>query len=207
MQNKLDDIDHITNRMQIINHQIDLVIQNYKPTSIETSRLPELEDKLKSLEDDRKQLSAQIIQIHDYQTKLSIFDQAIDLSDHITTAIAQSSVRKQQNEAKAFLLTVIKDEKRDIHSVIDLKKQMIEIYTQIDNLAADIDKINGELLGIKKDLFTALNSKMEVLPQELENKRSLIQNKIAAHEHAKVVINENLSLLRKISVEDGKQQA
>lgn len=207
LQLKSTEIDSIAKRMQSTNGQIELIIQNYKPAANETSRLTELEDKLKSLEADRLALSAQIKHVLDFKNKLAVFDQAIQLGDNITEAIAQSNVRKQQNEAKIFLLSVIKDEKRDVNTTTDLKKNMIDIYTQIDNNAVEIDKINGELSEIKKSIFTELNGKNEISPEEFQNKLSMIQDKIAAHENAKKNINEHLSALRQLSLEIGKSSA
>jgi hypothetical protein len=201
VQAKADELNKIMQNMADTKAQIDLAINNYGNRQGEKPDIKILDEKIKSMTADRNALSAENKTIESLNSKLAIYENAINISDTITATIAQSNMRKQHTEAKGLLLQLIKSQTGDPASVAQQKKHMIELFTRVDTSIAGIDKIIQELAELKNELYSELNSKGEVPAEKIDGNLQKIAEKLGSVETAKNIISENISSLRKLSLE------
>lgn len=203
---KSDAAKKVMQDMNSIKKQIDFSINKFTSQPAETPGLADLDAKISVLEEMRKSLAEENKMLESLNDRLSVFDKAIQAGDKISTAIAQSNMRKQQNEAKSLLLQLIKSQTRDPATTGQLKKHMIELYTRVDTSVSGIDNVISDLMGSKKKLFNDLNNKSDIPANELAQDLQAIFDRLKALEEAKNLVNTNLSSLRKLSLESAMEK-
>lgn len=181
--------------------ELDLAINQFSTRTGAKTTPGELDEKIKNMESNQKLMSDQFQLIKTLNNKLAIYDPAFSLSEKMALAIAQSNMRKQQQEAKSLLLQLIKNPNLDDTTAAAFKKKMIDMYTNVDTNVANIDKIIHELTDTKQALFNDLNSKADVPVETMQSKVKTIEDKLNALEVTKDNIMDNLSALRKLSLE------
>lgn len=201
LQAKIDEISLIIKTMNETKIEIDQIINAVNTQSSEKTNTTELEEKLERMEAQFKAVTDQSHVIQSLNQRLSGSDYIYDLDEQVNAILAQTDMRVQQGEAKACLLEFIKNENRDVTATDDLKKRMIEHYTQVDSNALAIDKLARELTTLKNQIFADL-SDHSIPTNELETKAQTIKDKIQAIEAAKTVLQDNLSALKKLNAEN-----
>lgn len=181
--------------------ELDLAINQFSTRVGEKITTGDLDEKIRTMETNQKLMSDQFNLIRDINSKLAIYEPAFALSEKMALAIAQSNMRKQQTEAKSLLLQLIKNPNLDDATAASFKKKMVDMYTLVDTNVANIDKIIHELTATKQALFNDLNSKTDVPVGEMQAKVKTIEENLNALETTKETIAENLSALRKLSLE------
>lgn len=185
--------------------QIDMMINNFSSRPSEKPNMSDVDEKLKSMEVLRKNLTEENKQLKSLDNSIAAYENLPKLNEKVARYIAQTDMRQQQNEAKAFLLQLMKDQTLDPIATEPLKKEMITVYSKIDMNVSDIYKILSDVTKIKNTIFADFNSKDDVPAEQLQNSLQTIDEKLQAVESAKLAINENLEELRKLSLEVGKK--
>jgi len=201
MSSKVDNANKAMQELIAKKSQIDFTINSFVTKPNEKPNLAELDEKIKSMEVNRKALIAENNLLQALNNRLAVYENLVNISDKISLSIAESDMRKQQNEAKGFLLQLIKNQSLDPSVAEQLKKQMVDLYTKVDANVSDIEKSVGEIANIRKQIFDDFNAKEDVPTAQLESRLQDIHEKLKTIESAKHIINEIISSLRKLSLD------
>jgi hypothetical protein len=127
--------------------------------------------------------------------KLAIYEKAVALSER-TLEFDPAKLTILQDEAKGLVVQFIKQDNFTLSD--DRKKQVVDLYTQIDTSMANLEKENREAIEMKNQLFTELNEKRVLSEEEIENKLETIQTKFSALESTRNKITQNLETIKKM---------
>jgi len=201
MSSKVDNANKAMQELIYKKTQIDLAINNFITRPNEKPNVTDLDEKIRSMEVNRKALMAENNLLQALNNRLAVYENLVSISDKISISIAQSDMRKQQNEAKSFLLQLIKNQSLDPSSAEQLKKQMVELYTKVDTSISNIDKSTREIATIRKQIFDDFNAKDAIPAAQLELRLEAINEKLKTIESTKLAVNDILTHLRKLSLE------
>lgn len=201
MSSKVDNANKAMQELIAKKSRIDFTINNFVTKPNEKPNLAELDEKIKSMEINRRALIAENNLLQALNNRLAVYENLVNISDKISLSIAESDMRKQQNEAKGFLLQLIKNQSLDPSVAEQLKKQMVDLYTKVDTNVSDIEKSVGEIAAVRKQIFDDFNAKDDVPTAQLESRLQDIHEKLKMIESTKHIINEIISSLRKLSLE------
>lgn len=177
------------NNMNDLNNKIN---KDLKLKSVTENTIVEMDRSIDALKKQHLALKKYMAPIHEAHSKFQNYTQAFLLFAKITDVVKQSNVRKEQAEAKNFLLEAIKKQ-NGMESEI-LKNNMITLYTNMDNNVAKLDQINAQLLEIKKNLLEKIEEE-EISMEKFNQLVSQIQLKLDEERHIKHEINNTIKMM------------
>jgi hypothetical protein len=109
-------------------------------------------------------------------------------------------MQRQYSEARNLILQVIKNRTRDIAQTEEIKKHMIDLYTQIETALGDIEKKHQEAITMKNTLFDELNTNKDVSNELIKSKLQPLIEKIDQIDLSKKIIHDNLAHIKRLSL-------
>jgi hypothetical protein len=201
IQKKTDAASLVMKQITDNKSQIDASVDKATVPNAVKLNINEIDEKIKSMNQGYNALIEINKNIQISSGKLAIYEQVVTLNERAVKSATQTILQKQHNEAKSIVLSLIKDETRDISSTEEVKKHMIDLYTQIETTFANIEKGNRDAMEMKNQLFKELNTRKVLSDEQFKAKLQPLSEKLSQLESAKQVIADDLSQLKKLSVE------
>jgi hypothetical protein len=195
VQTEIDASTQIMVQINVVKTQIEELTKGVDARTFTPEISKELEEKSEQMKETLNGLTESNKQIYITLGKLAIYEKAVALSER-TLEFDPAKLTILQDEAKGLVVQFIK---QDNFTLTDArKKQVVDLYTQIDTSMSNLEKENREAIEMKNQLFTDLNEKRTMSEEEIENKLETIQTKFSALESTKNQITQNLETIKKM---------
>lgn len=194
IHSKFEMVQKIILRMKTTQKQISAIVTDYHAREQNTGKYQEVNEKIKLLREDRNKIAALTTAIDLLNQKFTLYNQ-VAIASEKTTVYDFNEIRRQQSEAKNLVAQLIRNEATKMSE--ERRKQIVNLYSQIETSILKIDKINQETEFLKNQLFAELN-KVD-LPDELFKDRfQMIQDKFNETSSIEKQISDDLSQLKRM---------
>lgn len=196
--------DTLMQELTEIKSQIDIQINHHILHPDETPDLNVLDQRILSLGEKRNLLMTKNKLLQNISHKLETYNSIIKQIQEIDLLATKTAMNKQRMEAKEFLLQFMQKMNLDPVSLESLKSPLLEQYSKIDTNVSDIDKILVEVASMQNALFIDMDAEANIPAEKLETRFQKITEKMQVLTSAMGTLNENVSSLKKISMETEK---
>ncbi len=201
IQKKSDAAKLVMKQITDAKSQIDTSVDKATVSNATKANINEIDEKIKSMTQGHNSLIEISKNMQLSSDKLAIYEQAVTLNERTIKSATQTTLQKQHNEARSLILNLIKDETRDTSSTEEVKKHMIDLYTQIETAFSNIEKGNRDAMEMKDQLFKDLNTKKVLSDEQFKAKLQPLSEKLSQIDSAKRIIDDDLAQLKKLSLE------
>lgn len=192
-------VNDIMPQIAEIKSSIDITINHFLLHPDETADFNDLDKKMKLLTDKRTLLIAKNRVLEETSHRLSIYDSIIKRIREIDLSATKNNVKKQRDDAKAFLLQFMRLQHLDPAAADKIRQRILEQYAKVDSSALDIDKILAELSDIKNAIYDDLGNQRDIPTEKLELKFRDITDKMQTLDSTMDNMNQDVSGLKELS--------
>ena len=145
-------------KMNDIKIQIDLLLKDADTQTIIQDRMKQIEMHTETMRASLERLHEINIVMTDFETSLNRYQAAMNDNQQLA-AYTPDTIRRQQQEAKSIVSKIIRQSSGYESISENRKKQMVDLFSQIDTNVSQIERQHKEALNIQNLLFEQLNNK------------------------------------------------
>lgn len=185
--------------MTKIKIQIDSLLKNEEMNSQLQDKMKQLDEQTTTLRIRSTRLQETTKNLDSLLTTLLSYQQLIELQQKIQ-AFHPDTIRRQHQKAKSLVSQVIRQQSSQYSTLSEQrKKQMVELFSQIDQNVNQVEKQYNKILLEKNELFDELSEKNATLSSEMMIiKVAELNNDVNVMSHMASQVNDCLEQIKKM---------